>query len=136
MSVSEPCHCIAAASVPSWPAAMWRIESSLSGSGSRQQVEDLARGGVDIGEVRLHGGDVEVGPAGGRIGLEAAVRHGETLAVGHQPDLVRLGAAGRDLADPAVAVAASQMPSRPVPSAMAFSVVKSRLPSAVKAPWP
>ena len=70
-----------------------------------EQLDDLAARRVEIGEVRAHRREVQLGPPRGRVGLDAAVRHREPPPVGHQPHLVRAGAAGRHLADPLVAVA-------------------------------
>ena len=71
---------------------------------ARARSTTAPRRRVEIGEVRAHRREVELGPPRGRVGLDAAVRDREAAPVRHQPHLVRAGAAGRHLADPPVAV--------------------------------
>ena len=97
-----------AAPPPACRRARWRCAGSTGAAAPASSVErlhHLARGDVDIGEVRAHGREVELGPPRGRVGLDAAVRHRQPPPVRHQPHLVRPAAARGDLADPPVAVA-------------------------------
>ena len=66
-------------------------------------VPQLAGLGVDVGQVRRHGRDVELGAALVGMGPDAAVGHHERRGVRHEPEVMGADPVARDLADPGVA---------------------------------